>query len=514
MGAHLLWSIVIGFLAGVFLRSFLPLGFAFVGFLALLGAASFALAYIEVSKRRVSLIAGIGLLACAGGVARMGAAKLVADPALAQEIGKEALLEGFVFAEPDAREASVRIPIRLESGAGVLAIAPAHADVSYGDIVRVRGTLRYPESFEVGAGLSSEALLCSSEALCEGEAKGRRKFNYPAYLAKDGIGYEVAFVKEIEDIGDGARNPIKAAAIWIKQKFLEGLGRALPEPAAGLAGGITVGDKRGLGSKLSDVFRTVGLVHIIVLSGYNIVIVMEGLSRVLGWFSASRYVRLGTVVIVAIFFSLMTGLASASVRAAAMAIISVVGRMSGRMYIASRALALVAAGMVLWNPWILAYDPGFQLSVLATAGLIAFTPIVITRLKFITPKLGLREIAATTIGTQLAVLPLLLYQSGSLSLVALPVNLLALIVVPYAMLASLIAGVGGLILGPLAPIVSFPAYLLLSYILLVAEWMAQVPFSSVSIVAFPAALLVISYVVLFTLVRLRTASRSRPNSNS
>jgi predicted membrane metal-binding protein len=55
----------------------------------------------------------------------------------------------------------------------------------------------------------------------------------------------------------------------------------LPEPQSGLAGGITVGDKRAMGKDLTQEFRTVSLVHIVVLSGYNITVVINALFRVL-----------------------------------------------------------------------------------------------------------------------------------------------------------------------------------------------------------------------------------------
>lgn len=132
------------------------------------------------------------------------------------------------------------------------------------------------------------------------------------------------------------------------------------------------------------------------------------------------------------------------------------------------------------------------------------------RLVFITEKFQLREIAATTIGTQIAVLPLILYQSGQLSLVALPANLLALIAVPYAMLLSFIAGIAGLITGPLAPIIAFPAYTLLTYILVVAEWIASIPFATLSLGAFSAWLLAVFYIVLLILVQwMQIGSRSQ-----
>jgi len=245
MSAHILWAIVTGFLAGVFLRSLAPTGLAFVGFIACLAFALIIIAALE-NKRRV-IVGAIALFALAAGILRMDAAAVVADPALEETLGEKITLEGVVFQEPDVREGNVRLSVRLEQDTGVLAIVPAHSPVSYGDRVRVQGTLRTPESFETGEG---------------------REFNYPAFLAKEGISYELSF-GEVELLGRGSANPVKSFAIAVKQKFLEGLALALPEPHAGLAGGITVGDKRGLGEDLSDTFRIVGLTHIVVLSGWN-----------------------------------------------------------------------------------------------------------------------------------------------------------------------------------------------------------------------------------------------------
>ncbi|MEK7086230.1 MAG: ComEC/Rec2 family competence protein, partial [Patescibacteria group bacterium] len=472
MKEHLLIAVIFGFLAGVFARSFYPLGFAAAGFVTLLAVTALLFAYLDNAKRKLLIILAIALVAFAGGILRMNSAVLVGDPELTARLDKKVTIEGIVFDEPDVRESNIRISLRADAlvfagttiaiHAGVLVVAPHNTPVKYGDRARAEGTLRLPQSFDTG---------------------NERQFNYPEYLAKDGIGYELAFA-QVERLSGGERNIIKKSAIWVKQKFLEGLGLALREPQAGLGGGITVGAKRGLGKDLSDIFITVGLIHVVVLSGYNIMLVMNGATRMFS--SAPRLFRLFLGAFIAIFFALMTGGASSSVRAAAMAVIGVVGRATGRLYLASRALGVVALGMVIWNPFILAFDLGFQLSVLATLGLIWFTPIFSARLKWITEKFALREIAASTLGTQLAVLPLLLYQNGQLPLFSLPANLLALVAVPPAMLATAIASVGGLAVEPIASLIAFPAYILLTYIIEVAKFFASLPFASVAIGAFSA----------------------------
>lgn len=470
---------MLGFCFGVFIRSFFAYGWSAVATLLVCAAATALVGFFAYVRKEHAIVAAIALSAIAAGSARMHVGVLEGDPLLNERIGEEVTIEGAVVDEPDARENNVRIRVAVTSvasstveGIGILVVAPLHSDIAYGDVVRAEGELRLPESFDTGAG---------------------REFNYPAYLAKDGIGYELSFAAA-EKIGDSRKNPLKSAAIWIKQTYLEGLALSLPEPHAGLAGGITAGDKRGLGAELSETFRIVGLIHIVVLSGYNIMVVIGFLERMLS--RVHRYVRFSLGVVVAALFALMTGLASSSMRAASMAVIATIGKATGRTYLASRALGVVAVGMVLWNPFLLAFDIGFQLSVIATLGLIFIAPLFEERLPFITTRFGVREIAAATLGTQAAVLPLILYQSGEFGLYSLPANLLTLVVVPYAMLLSFIAGVLGLVTGPIAPLFGFPAYILLWYITSVAEFFAWLPLSSMTLPAFSAMWLVPVYALL------------------
>lgn len=482
-GAVIAWGVIIGFFVGVFARSFLPLSYAEAGFAAVLALAALALSYADRAKRAALLCIAAALFSFGAGILRMDRAILVPDRALSQFIGKKVTIEGHVSDEPDVRENNTRVFIRAETvisnsgtaeiSAGVLVIAPPHVGLAYGDPIRAEGLLHLPQSFETGAG---------------------REFDYPQFLAKDGIGYELAFA-EVERLpGENDGNALKKSAIWIKQTFLSALSRSLPEPQAGLAGGITVGAKRGLGEELSNMFKTVSLIHVVVLSGYNITIVINAAMWMLS--RAPRVFKFGGAAFIAVLFALMTGGAAASVRAAAMAIIASVGRLTGRVYLATRALELVAFGMVLWNPYVLAFDPGFQLSVLATLGLLYLTPAVIIRLPRITRTWGLREIAATTIATQIAVLPLLLYQNGQLPLFSLPANMLALVAMPPAMLFSAIAALGALVIPQLSAVIAFPAYALLSYIIGVAQFFASLPFSSLAIGAFGAWWLAVAYAIL------------------
>ncbi len=480
-GSGVFWATIVGFLAGVFVRSFLPLGWAAVSFCAAVSVAFFALGRLDAQRRSAFVFAALALFSLGGGIARMRAAAVTGDRALNTRIGKSVALEGMVVGEPDARETSTIIIVAarsLKSGASstpvsarVLAILPAHALVRYGDLVGLSGTLELPQAFDTGLG---------------------RQFNYPQYLAAQGVWYTISFARI--DTHGNAGNPVIATVYGIEEAFVAGIRAVLPEPEAGLASGITVGDKRSIGPDLATVFQRDSLLHMIVLSGYNITVVLNFFAWLLQ--RAPRIAQFGGSVGIVVFFMLMTGGTGSAMRAGIMALVAVLARATHRVYLGERALAVSAFLMVLWDPFTLAFDPSFQLSALATFGLILFAPLFSRWYARVPERFGAREILASTSATQLMVLPLLLYQSGTLSLVSLPANLLALFPVPFAMLFSFVAALGGMAFGTYAAALALPAYLLLRYIIAVASALASLPFAVVNVPAFNAWWMAAGYVAL------------------
>jgi competence protein ComEC len=487
MGSNVFWAAVFGFLSGVFVRSLVPLGWSFAGFLILLGAATFIFVWftrVPLAVARGTLVA-IAFFACAAGIARMQTAVVTGDPSLTANLGKNIVIEGVVSQEPDARDTTTLVSIDADVligasttpvHAGVLAQLPAHARIAYGERVQISGTLRLPEAFDTGLG---------------------RQFEYPEYLAAQGVEYQMSYAKVDSILGQGG-DLLKKFSIGTKELFLQGLDYVLPDPEAALAGGITVGDKRSVGPQLTEDFQRDSLVHMIVLSGYNITVVLNAVARLLAW--APRTVQFGGSSATVVFFIFMSGGASSATRAGLMALVAVFARATHRLYLGERVLALVSVVMVAWNPWTLCFDPSFQLSALATLGLILFTPTFAAWFSKIPEKFGAREILASTCATQMMVLPLLLYQNGMLSLVALPANLLALLPVPWAMFFSLVAALAGMLFGGTASVFAFPAYALLWYIISAAHFFASLPFAALSVPSFNAWWMFFAYAILFGLL--------------
>jgi competence protein ComEC len=168
----------------------------------------------------------------------------------------------------------------------------------------------------------------------------------------------------------------------------------------------------------------------------------------------------------------------------------------GRQYDVMRGLFFAGAIMLLFNPYLLVYDIGFQLSFMATLGLLLIIPHFESTVVTAASTLQIKDFFFATLATQIAVLPLLLYHIGEVSIVAIVVNVLVLPVVPIAMLLTFITGMVAFVSLPLASIIGFLANLSLVYILFVAEWFAKLPFAAIEIPEFSATGMLLLYVVL------------------
>ena len=122
----------------------------------------------------------------------------------------------------------------------------------------------------------------------------------------------------------------------------------------------------------------------------------------------------------------------------------------------------------------------------------------------VTASFGIREVLATTIATQLFVLPHLMWFSGSMSLIAPLSNILVLLVVPYTMALGFLTGVIGLLPSPLsmlAVVVGAVTSALLSYQLFIVTILSDVPFASLHLPQFPYWLVACIYGMLYLVYR-------------
>jgi competence protein ComEC len=390
--------------------------------------------------------------------------------------GAEHEIAGTVVDDPRPREDRVQLvigelvvgvegrPVRLRDR--LLVWMPPGIEVGSGDRLRVRTEVELAEDFD--------------------------GFAYRDYLARQGIG-AIARAREAEVVAD-ARGPAAVLA-GLRASLLDGLNSIVPEPEAALGAGILLGVRASIAPEINDSFATAGLTHVVAISGWNIAIVaglVAAMARPLERRPGGRWTSATVAVATVALYVVLTGASPSVVRAALMAGCMLVARLGGSRAHAASALELAALLMLLVAPAVL-WDVGFQLSLLATAGLIWFGASVERRLP------GwpgwIREPIALTLAAQITTLPVILVNFERLSLVAPVANVLVVPFVPMAMLFSAVASVAALIDGVVhVPLVGDAAtwlaggtaWVVLRLIVTLGTAVAALPYAAVDVTVPPA----------------------------
>ncbi len=490
--------ISIGFVAGIFISSFVKIGISFSLFLLLLSASLFIFqkffAQDELGKKKIFLLSLL-ILSFGLGILRYEIRNSTAfDENLESRINQKVSLEALVIDEPAKSQNTENLTVYFRnlivgssstpvSGKGIVS-TDASADFQYGDLVQISGKLEKPQNFT---------------------SSSSKDFDYISYLGKDDIYYQMSFAK-VTFTSSGHGNFLKSILFRIKNSFIENTDKAIPEPEQSLLSGILLGAKHAMRKDITAMFRVAGISHIVALSGYNISVVSKAIMGFFSFLPRAVGFSFGTIGI--ILFVIMSGASSTAVRAGIMALIVILAGVTRRNYNAGRALIIAGLLMVLINPKILVFDVSFQLSFLATIAIIYVAPILKKKLYFVTERFLLRDTIASTISAQILVLPLILYKMGLMSFVALPVNILVLPFIPAIMLFGFITGMLGFVSMYLAFPFAWISWFLLAYIIKIAGLFASLPFASANISWFSPILMIICYIfITFWILKERSKAR-------
>ncbi len=429
-------------------------------------------------RRRV-LVLFLGIAFCMLGVIRFHIDERVTVSQLRAHVGSVVETEGYITTAPDVGDYSTRFTLKTKDE-NVLVTTTTKDVPPMGAYVHVSGTPTIPKSFVTDAD---------------------RTFDYGNYLKKDGI--EVIF-KASSLTEDTSVKPccfVSRKLSALNAFFVSHIYKLLPDTDAGLFSGILLGQKSDLDPALRTSFVKTGTIHIVALSGYNVTIVADAVIRLLRTvFSRGVTFLFGGIGIIA--FVVMTGLQTTAIRAGAMACVLLFVRGSGRMYNALRALWYVSFVMVAINPRILLYDISFQLSFLATLSIILFLPPMTDWLSWIRMKL-IRETLASTLAAQMLVTPWIAYSIGTLSFISPVANLIVLPFISIIMLLGFIAVVISILgLGFIIPIVSYPLYAMLEFVIATATKLSNIPYASTTIPVFATFFLIGIYALIFGLLYL------------
>jgi competence protein ComEC len=399
------------------------------------------------------------LAACVLGVAALGVGwgtwhvHRLDGAVLAQLDGHRVSVDGTLRADPERTSLgwSAIVDVRtVRSDVGAFGVHEAvwvtgdgeSLDAVRGDVVRIDGAVSTPDPVD----------------------------GFGAFLLRRG------FVAELQPSEVVRLGPSDVAPIRWAQHVRELAGRSFaalfPARESGLLLGLALGDDSSMDPSVERDFRASGLSHLLVVSGGNVAMVLAPIVALGAALHLSRWPRflLGAGTVAA--FVVLTGAEPSVLRAGVMAGISLVGVVAGR----PRSTASTLAGAVLV---LLVLDPtlvwalGFQLSVIATAGMIALANPIAERLRFLPRPVALA--AGATLAAQAAVTPLLLASFHEVPLSAIVANVLAFPAVAPAMLLGLAAGAVGLVWTSLGRVLALAAMAPMRYLETVADRTARAP---------------------------------------
>ena len=228
----------------------------------------------------------------------------------------------------------------------------------------------------------------------------------------------------------------------IKAEFKTAVSRFVPEDVAGLSFGYLLGEKSELPSGIEEKMKTVGLAHIIVVSGTHLSIIISASRKIFEKFS--RFAALYFSVFLLILYVSLIGWSPSTIRASFVAILSILAWFFGREQRTVRTVILTLGFCLMINPYFLT-NVSFQLSMLAYSGVVLILPGFI-QFFYGREKPGfIGSVILSSLSAIIACLPIQMYYFGSLNLISLLANLLILPTIPYAMGFSFLTGVFSMI---------------------------------------------------------------------
>lgn len=375
-----------------------------------------------------------------------------------------------IIAEPILKENYQRIIIPK-----IVIYTDRYPRYHYGDIINIKGKVKPFSEFR-----SYSSIIVSG------------KMSYPSI-----------------ELFSPAKFSLRRTALLMRNKITSSLQKIIPEPRSSLLISLMFGAKNNLTSVLEEQIRKCGLSHIIVASGLHLSIIAKALSGFLDVLYMSSSVNFIFSSLFILSFAFMAGLTPSIIRAAIMAFLLILSRFSFRLYNSFNALLLAAVIMIWFNPLILFWDLGFQLSFLATAGIIFLYPLwkesQFWQQDWFNKKGKIiRETVLSTFSALTFVIPWVIFKMQVVSLVSPITNLLILPFVPLIMAGGAMVALSSLLFYPFGLFLGTLLNLILAYFLQVVSLFSSLSWSQIYIPSILRWLIIPYYIFLFLYIRKRT----------
>jgi len=416
--------------------------FLFLGFLSIISSIFF--------NKKIYTVIGFCFLFFTIGLLRFQISEFnISNDELSKFNGnpEKITLKGEIIAEPDLRDSFQKLKVKVGNSI-VLVTMQRYPEYEYLDKIKITGKLKEPKVFD--------------------------DFNYKNYLMKDGI-YSVMDFPVIELLSKEHEYNVLTflyeKLLFLKSNLSNSIDVNFSPPKSFIMQGIVFGNDKNMSKELKDKFNSTGLSHLTAVSGSNIVMIISILMYLMLFLGFWRGQAFYFAVIMIWIYLLLIGLPISGIRAGIMGSILLLAEKLGRQNTSARILIVACALMLLQNPLLLFYDIGFQLSFLASMGIIYLKPIIDIGLKKITKEKFklISDIISVTFAAQIFTLPIIIYNFGRLSLIAPLTNVLILPIIPLLTILGFLVSILGLFSSVLGFIFSLPCLLMLSYFLKIID---------------------------------------------
>lgn len=307
--------------------------------------------------------------------------------------------------------------------------------------------------------------------------------------AKAGLGKASVLISYADVSVVSAKQPFMITA---KQSFLSGLNNTLSKDSAAFVAGTLIGSRSALPKSSQDLLSTVGLSHVIAVSGYNLTILVALLQNLFG-----KKWRWGSLIIsiwIILGFVVISGANAAIVRAGIMSAIFLIASFYNRRVNLVVCMALTGLGMVAINPANLLSDIGWQLSFASLFGIATLAP----KIGKILPKrpAWLHEVLSVTLAAQLATAGIIAFNFGTISLIASLTNCIVMPLIPIIMAYGAIVAFLGMILPNNGGIIARPLDVAITIIFDFLKYIQHFSWASIKVSKISVLMVVTYYLVL------------------
>lgn len=438
-----IFYLCVSFILGIFLSANLPV----LDYRPLI-SSTIGLSIIALIFRRdqVVKVVALSVMVLVLGILRYQT--YVTNPYNEEFIGNHHV-KGMVSSQPVLKGTKQQFELVTNLNMGkILVTTTRYPEYNYGDIMELNGKLKKPPEFE--------------------------QFSYKEYLANKGI-YYLSSYPEITKLGEGG-NRLYKGVLSLRKRFESSADKIFPEPEASLLVGTVVGIEREIPKEFNDALKRSGTLHVVVVSGFNITVVILFFMTVLSFLGRNKSLMLSFLGIA--FYILLVGFNPPVIRAALMGYIALLGKLFGRQREALLSLFLSAALIIFLSPLSLK-SLGFQLSFSATLGILLIQRPIYGAFNAV-PKL-FREAFSTTLAAMLFVSPILIYNFQTFSVVAPLANILIFWTIPAIMGLGGMTTVVGMAFGSLGRVLGVFAYIPMLYFVEVVEALGSFTLASVSV---------------------------------